>query len=63
MSSCKAIYCYNSTRKTPGKILCFQFLNPKTGRKRAEIWLKNITNQISNLSFFIKDNKPYFDKL
>ena len=48
MLSCKAIYCINTTEKTPdyviSKILCFQFPNPKTEREQAEIWLNHISS-------------------
>ena len=43
MPSCKAVYCSNTHYwNTPGKIPFFQFPNPETERKRAEMWLKNI---------------------
>ena len=44
MSSCKTIYCINTTEKTPDKISCLQFPNPKTEREQAEIWLNNISS-------------------
>ena len=44
MLSCKTIYCINTTEKTPDKISCLQFPNPKTEREQAEIWLNNISS-------------------
>ena len=48
MLICKAIYCINTTEKTPNhvipKIFCLQFPNPKTEREQAEIWLNNISS-------------------
>ena len=48
MLSCKAVYCINTTGKTPDhvipKISCFQFSNPKSERKQAEIWLNNVSS-------------------
>ena len=57
MPSCKAIYCSNRTGKTVGKISYFQFPNPKTERKRAEIWLKKISTGYNINTFkFLKDD-------
>ena len=42
----KAVYCINTTEKTPDhvipKILCFQIPNPKIEKEEAEMWLNNI---------------------
>ena len=43
MPSCKVIYCSSTTEKTSDKMSYFQFPNLKNERKRAEIWLKNIS--------------------
>ena len=43
--SCEAVYCINTTEKTPNHVIpkiCFQFPNPKTEREETEIWLNNI---------------------
>ena len=57
MPSCKQIYCNNTTGNTPGKISYFQLPNPKTERKRAEIWLKNISTGYNiNTCNFLKDD-------
>ena len=57
MPNCKVIYCRNTTGKTPGKISYFQFPNLKTERKRAEIWLKNISTGYNINTFkFSKDD-------
>ena len=43
MPSCKAMYCSNTHYwNTLSKMPCFQFPNPETERKRADIWLKDI---------------------
>ena len=66
MISCEAIYCSNTTGKTPDKISYFPFPNPKTYRERAEIWLKNISTRYNISNFkFSKDDvvcSPYFHK-
>ena len=55
MPSYGAIYCSNTTEKTPGKVY-FPFPNPKTESKRAEVRLKNSTEYNINTFKFLKDN-------
>ena len=43
VSSCKAIYCSNTTGKTPGKISYFQFPNPNPERQWGQIWFNNFS--------------------
>ena len=50
---CKVIYCSDTTGETPGKILYFQFPNPKTKRKKGEIWLNNIISGYNISSYKI----------
>lgn len=55
MPSCKAICCRGNWKagKTHGKISYSQFPNPKTERKPAKAWLKNISTgyNINTLKF------------
>ena len=59
MPSCKAICCRGNWKagKTHGKISYFQFPNPKTERKPAGTWLKNISTGYNINTFkFSKDD-------
>ena len=66
MTNCEAIYCSNTTGKTPDKISYFPFPNPKTWREQAEIWLKNTGSRYNTSNFkFLKDDvvcSHYFHK-
>ena len=57
ISSCKKIYCGNTTGNTPGKVSYFQCPSPKTERKQAEIGLKTINTRYNTNTFkFLKDD-------
>ena len=50
------IYCSNTSEKTLGKIIYFQFPNQKIERKLAKIWLNKIGTGYSINTFkFSKD--------